>query len=182
MLRKILIITVLLASYLFAIGGIDSLSEDRKKIVTHLQTTLEIKEKDAFKIYSERFELYLNTKNWNYYFQSNNELKINKIGSSKNKVMFLTFLKGDRIVNMSFVKFEKEKQIAVYVLETLPRTEQVTLNQYDELNKNKNYTKSEETPNYAYFEESGYAGRVNIFVSAPVGAVQYSDYYLYDIE
>lgn len=133
-------------------------------------------------IFKEKIEVYLNSKNWNSYYFSNDDLSKSKITSSKNKIMFFTLLKDDRIINISFVKFPIEKQLAVNTIETLPRNQETALDRYNQLDKDENYTKNAETSNYAYFAQKGYTSRVNIFVSSPVGAVQYVDYVIYDLE
>lgn len=182
MLLKFTTFILICTSYVYAIGGTDSLPDNSKKIVKSLQTTLELNEKDSLMVFKDKIEPYLNSKNWTYYFFTNDDLSKNKIATSKNKIMFFTLLNTDRIINTSFVKFNTEKQLAVYSLETLPRNEEVALDKFNELEKDKDYTKGDEAANYGYFNQNGYTSRVNIFVSSPVGSVQFSDYVIYDLE
>lgn len=178
---RIILLKILFISNLLALGGMDSLPSDQKKFASAIKDALNLSDKDTLTIYRERVGIYFNTKNWSAYWYGNDDVKNNKISNSQNKTMFLTLLVDDRIVNISFVKFASQKQIVVYVLETLPRTQQVALDKFNELEKNVEFKKSTETPNFAYFSKDGYTSKVNIFVAPPVGNIQFSNYYLYDI-
>jgi len=56
------------------------------------------------------------------------------------------------------------------------------IEKFEKLEKDKKFIKKRETSNFAYFKEDGYMSRVNIFVSPPVGAIQYADLSVYNLK
>lgn len=180
-MMKKLIFTGLLVCNLFAIGGMDSLPDDEKGVAKSIQKTLQLSKEDAFKIYTKILQVYFNSKAWSLHFFDNNDSAKNKIKDSKNKTMFITLLKDDRVINLSFVKFKNEKQLLVYLVETLPRKSTTAIDKFNDLEKDSKFTKTRETTTFAYFNKKEYNSKVNIFVSSPVGAIQYTDLYLYNI-
>jgi hypothetical protein len=181
MIKK-MIFMGLVISNLLALGGMDSLPSDEKNVAKSIQETLAISKNDAFNVYKEYLQFYLNTEQWSLHFFSNTTLTHSKVVKSKNKTMFLTLLKDNRVVNISLIKFSNENQILIYVNETLPRKSAIALERFNELEKEKDYTKDRETSNFAYFSKKGYAKKVNIFVSSPIGTIQYTDLYSYNLK
>lgn len=181
MLKKFILIVLFVAN-LFAIGGMDSLPEDEKSVAQSIQKTLELSKDDTFKIYKDTLQMYFNSKEWSLYFFNNDDPAKNKISDSKNKTMFISLLKDDRLINLSFIKFKKEKQLLVYIVETLPRKSTTIIDKFHNLEKDSKFKKARETATFAYFNKIGYNSKVNIFVSSPVGVIQYVDLLLYNIE
>jgi len=181
MMKKI-IFTSLVICNLFAIGGMDSLPKDEKGVAQSMQKTLKLSKADAFKIYKGTLQAYFNTKAWSLHFFDNNDSAKSKIGNSENKTMFVTLLKDDRVINISFIKFKKEKQLLVFTVETLPRKSSIALEKFNDLAKDNKFSKESESTTFAYFNKKNYTSKVNIFVSSPVGAIQYTDLFLYNIE
>lgn len=173
-MRKIILIGLLVCN-LFAIGGMDSLSEDEKNVATKLQTVLALKKVDAFKIYKDYFQSYLNSEHWQLHYFDNNDPANGKMNKSSQKTMFVSLINDNRIINLSIVKFPKLNQILIYTIETLPRKSSSVINKFNQLEKDEKFTKQRETSTFAYFSKKDYMEKVNIFVSSPVGAIQYTD-------
>jgi len=178
---KKVILTGLLVCNLFAIGGMNSLPEDEIKVAKKIQSTLKVGKKSAYDIYINYLQSYLNKEHWQIHFQDNTDLSRSKLKDAKNRTMFISLINTGRIINISIVTFPKQSQVLIYVLETLPRKSSTVLEKFNELDSDEKFTKKRETDNFAYFSQNGYTSRVYIFVSSPVGAIQYTDFYVFDL-
>jgi len=180
-MKKILIVTLMICK-LFALGGMGSLVEEEKSVAKKLQSVLALDEKNAYKFYTTYFQSYLNKKEWQIHWFDNNSPSKGKMVDSPNKTMFVSLINTDRIINISIVKFAKQSQLIVYVLETLPRKSSTVMDKFDDLTKDKKFKKQRETDAFAYFSKEGYMEKINIFVNSPVGAIQYVDMAVFNIE
>jgi len=180
MIKKIIFIG-LLACNLFALGGIDSLPEDEQNVAKKIQKVLDLKQDDAFKLYKEYFQVYLNAKHWQIHFFDNSDPAKGKMGISNQKTMFLSLINDNRLVNISIVKFPRLNQLLIYSVETVPGKSSSVLGKFDRLKESDKFKKERETSKFAYFSEKGYMSKVNIFVSPPVGVVQYVDLYVFNL-
>jgi len=180
-MRKIIILGLLVCN-LLALGGMDTLADDEKKVAKMIQSTLKISKNDAFRMYTDYIQVYLNKEQWQIHYAHNESLSSGKLQDSQNKTMFISLINTGRIINFSIVTFPKKSQVLIYTVETLPRKSAITLEKFNELEKNKDFTKERETDKFAYFSQNGYSSRVNIFVSSPVGAIQYTDLYVFELK
>jgi len=181
-MRKFIILGLLVCN-LFAIGGMDTLAEDEKKVAKMIQNKLELSKKDAFKLYTSYFQNYLNDKKWQIHYSHNASASQAKLKDVKNKTLFVSLINTERIINFSIVTFPRKSQALIYTVETLPRKSSVVVNKFNSLDEDKKkYTKERESNEFAYFSENGYLSKINIFVASPVGAVQYTDVYVFDFK
>jgi hypothetical protein len=180
-MKKLLLI-IALACNLYAIGGIDSLPSDEKKVAQAIKSMLKLDTKNAFSIYKDYIQSYLNESEWQMHWFDNESPAKGKVEKSDTRTMFISLINNNRIVNITIVKFPKVNQVLVYTIETLPRKSALVIEKFEKLEKDKKFIKKRETSNFAYFKEDGYMSRVNIFVSPPVGAVQYVDLSVYDLK
>jgi len=180
---KKFILFILIASNLFAIGGMNTLASDEKKVAKVIKKRLNLSKEDAFRLYTSYFQPYLNDQKWQIYYSHNESPSQAKLEKVKNKTLFVSLINTERIVNFAIVTFPSKSQALIYTIETLPRKSSVVINKFNKLDKNKEkYTKERETNEFAYFSENGYLSKVNIFVASPVGAVQYTDIYVFNFK
>ncbi len=180
MMKKLIVIGILVCN-LFAIGGMDSLPDDEKSVATKLQKTLDLNKEDAFRLYKDYFQFYLNENHWQIHWFDNDSPANGKMAKSDQKTMFISLINDDRIINVSIVKFPKLNQLLIYTIETLPRKSSVVLKKFDNLENDDKFTKRRETSKFAYFSKKKYMSKVNIFVSSPVGAIQYVDFAVFNL-
>jgi len=179
-MKKILL-TFILVFNLFAIGGIDSLPEDEKAVAENLIAVLKINKNDAYKLYKDYFQFYLNENHWQIHWFDNETPASGKMDNAPTRTMFVSIINDNRMINISIVKFPKLHQLYIYTIETLPRKSSLVLKKFNQLEKDKKYKKERETSRFAYFAQKGYMSKVNIFVYPPVGAIQYVDAAVFDL-
>ena len=181
MIKKIML-TGLIVCNLFAIGGMDSLIDEEKNVAKKLQKVLDISQNNAFRLYTGYFQTYLNKKQWQIHWFDNNDPSKGKMSKLPNKTMFVSLINKNRIINFSIVKFPNISQLLIYTIETLPRKSALVIEKFNGLEKDNKFTKDRETVSFAYFSKKGYMEKVNIFVSSPVGAIQYTDLGVFDLK
>jgi hypothetical protein len=167
---------------MWAIGGIDALPDDEKKVATSIQKMMVLDKSNAFNVYKDYIQTYLNESEWQMHWFDNESPAKGKMEKSDTRTMFISLINNNRIINITMVKYPKTAQILVYTVETLPRKSAIVIDKFNKLDSDKKFSKKRETSNFAYFKEDGYMSRVNIFVAPPVGAVQYVDLSLYEIK
>ena len=181
-MRKLIILGLIVCN-LFAIGGMDTLADDEKKVAKIIQTKLELTKKDAFSLYTSYFQHYLNDQKWQIHYSHNESASQANLKTVKNKTLFVSLINTERIINFAIVTFPRKSQALIYTVETLPRKSSTVISKFNKLEKDKEkYTKEREASEFAYFSENGYLSRVNIFVASPVGAIQYTDIYVFDFK
>ena len=180
-MKKLLLVIALMCN-LYAIGGIDSLPSDEKKVAMAIKDMLRVDNANAFSIYKDYLQSYLNESEWQMHWFDNESPAKGKVNDSDTRTMFISLINNNRIINITIVKFPKAKQVLVYTTETLPRKSSLVIEKFEKLEKDKKFIKKRETSNFAYFKEDGYMSRVNIFVSPPVGAIQYADLSVYNLK
>jgi len=176
-MRKLVLLGLIVCN-LFAIGGMSTLPDDEKKVAQKIQDTLNINQKDAFMIYSDYFQSYLNESDWQLHFGNNATLSSSKVQKAQSQTMFVSLINPSRIINFSIVTFPKQSQVLIYTIETLPRKSSTVIDKFNDLEKDKKFIKERETDAFAYFSKDGYTKKINIFVSSPVGAIQYTNLYV----
>ncbi len=180
MKKLILFLLVVLNAY--ALGGISALPENEKKVVLALKKALNLTDSQAYKIYSDYIQIYLDSPNWHIHYQDNTDPANAKIKNSSHKAMFMSVLNDSRLVNVTFIKYPEKNQMLVYVVETLPRKQSLVIEKYDDLSKNSKFKKAIDTTHFASFQKDGFMSHVNIYTKGISGAIQYEDLYIEDLD
>jgi len=181
-MKRLLFFILIFSNFLFALGGINSLPKDEKQVALAIKKSLKLTDAQAYKIYTSYIQAYLtNSKEWNIHYFDNTDPSKSKIDNSPIRSMFIGIATNSRLVNISFVKFPFKKQMLIYVVETLPRSQNLILKKYNNLNDNSKYKKTIDTTHFAIFTKTGYMSKINIFSGYSAGAIQYEDLYIEDL-
>ncbi|GFO66971.1 hypothetical protein GMLC_05500 [Geomonas limicola] len=183
-LRLAVVITIVSAFFstsVFALGGYKSLSGDEKELADALVRNLEINESDAYDLFEE-VKAHLNKKNWQYDGYTNDTLSGSKVKDSNVKFWFFNLTNDDRFVNVSFIKFTKEKQVLIQSVETLPRGSQSAIDKYNAVKKDKAFELVTDNDNFSVFKKTGYSDKVKVYTNSGVGAIQYVDFIKHDLK
>lgn len=182
MKKTFLILSLVLSLNSWALGGYGTLAGDDKVLAESIKKTLNISEADTYDLYDGYIRQYLNTKNWHYHLYDNESVSSSKIGTSENKTLFINLVTDDRYINVSLIKFPKEKQIQIQAIETLPRSSQVAIDKYNSLKNDKDFTLSSDQTEFSIFMKKGYTKRVKTLVYSGNGGIQYTDMYIFDLK
>lgn len=166
----------------WALGGYGTLSGDDKKVTDNVKTKLDISEEDAFRIYEAFLKSHLNSKNWQYNLYNNESLDSTKVGKAPNKTLLVNFVTDNRYINLTFVKYQAEKQILIQSIETLPRGSQAALDKYSSLKTDTAWSVDSDETEFSAFTKKGSTEKVKILVNSGVGGVQYIDFYTFDLK
>lgn len=177
----IVIVSCLLSSNAFALGGYGTLSGDDKMVTDAIINNLGLGKNDAYNIYDKYVKQQLNTKDWQYNGFNNETLTKAKINKSDVKFFHINMVTDNRYVNISMHKYAKEKQVFIQVLETLPRQSNAITNTYNELKDDKEYKISVDKEYFSVFEKTGYTTYTKFINYSGAGGIQYIDFYVYDI-
>lgn len=177
----IVIVSCLLSSNAFALGGYGTLSGDDKMVTDAIINNLGLGKNDAYNIYEKYVKQQLNTKDWQYNGFNNETLSKAKINKSDVKFFHINMVTDNRYVNISMHKYAKEKQVFIQVLETLPRQSNAITNTYNELKDDKEYKISVDKEYFSVFEKTGYTTYTKFINYSGAGGIQYIDFYVYDI-
>jgi hypothetical protein len=179
---KKLLLALFLVLNVYALGGIDALPKNEKNIALAIKNTLGLNSNQAYKIFTDYVQVYLNSPNWHVHYQDNTDPANAKIKNTDHKAMFMNILNDSRIINISFIKYPKKHQMLIYVTETLPRSQSLVLEKYNDLEKDSKFKKSVDTTHFASFKKPGYMSHVNIYTNGTAGAIQYEDLYIEDLD
>jgi len=166
----------------WALGGYGSLSGDEKKVTDAVKTNLAISEDEAFKIFDAYLKAYLDTKDWHYNAFHNDSIKISRLAKSGNKTYHLNFVTDNRFINVTMLKFEKEKQVMIHTVETLPRNSSVVLDKYRSLKADDKYENDVDKGEFSAFTSKGFTSKVKMIVNSGTGAIQFVDLQLHDLK
>ena len=97
---KKIVLLVFIVCNLFAIGGMDTLDVDERKVAKVIKNSLNISKKDAFELYTTYLHHYHYNK-WQIYYNDNDDAKISKLDNVKNKTLFISLINTSRIINFS---------------------------------------------------------------------------------
>lgn len=122
------------------------------------------------------------TDDWSAHWTTNDTGDKSKIKDSKTRICDLNIYNNDRIIDITFVYFQKEKQIFVMTKEYVDVKSSTVLNRYNKAKKDKAYELQNETDNYAYFNKKGYMSFNVYHVKDPVGTIVYEDAYFLDVK
>lgn len=182
MQKIILFLILIIQMNAWALGGYGTLSGDDKKIADKIKEALNISENDTYNIYNVYIKSYLNTKNWHYQAYNNNSVSSSKIGKSENKTLYINLVTDDRYINVSLIKFPKEKQIQIHAIETLPRSSQVAIDKYNTLKNDKDFTLNSDQTEFSTFAKKDYTNNVTTLVYSGNGGIQFTDFYIHDLK
>lgn len=167
-------VTLMLTTQLWALNSVSSISLDQKAVITKVITslslpnTVEIEEK----IYL-RLKPFLNTDNWNVRWTTNTTATNSKIENADARVCDMMIYNNNRVVNNTFIYFQKEKQLFVNTKEFVETKSSDVLKKFEKIKKNAEYIKKEENDNYAYFQLKGYMDYEAFHIKSPVGMIVY---------
>lgn len=176
------IICAALSTNTFTLGGYGSLSGDSKKITDSIKNKLEISNDDAFELYDLCLKDYIETKNWHYNLFDNKTLESSKFKESPNKTVLVNFITDNRYINVTFVKYAKEKQILVQAVETLPRTSELALEKNNAIKKDSSWKSESDQSEFAVFGKDGRTDKIKILVNSGVGGIQYVNLIALDLK
>lgn len=165
----------------WALGGYASLAGDEKKVADALKTNLAISEDEAYKIFDGYLKGYLDTKDWHYNTFNNESIKLSRLAKSGNKSYHLNFVTDNRFINVSLLKFEKERQVMIQTIETLPRSTSVVLDKHRALKSDDKYEADVDKGEFSSFTSKGFTSKVKMIVYSGAGAIQYVDMHLHDL-
>lgn len=182
MQKVFIILTFILSLNSWALGGYATLSGDDKQLADKIKETLGLSEADTYYLYDVYIRGYLNTKNWHYHTYGNESVTASKLGKSENKTFYINLVTNDRFINVSLIKFSKEKQIQIQAIETLPRSSQIAIDKYNALKNDNNFTLTTDQTEFAVFRRNGYTKSVKTLVYSGSGGIQFTDLYIYDLK
>lgn len=180
--KAFLILIFILSLNSWALGGYETLAGDDKKVADILKEALKLSNVDTYNIYDGYIKDYLNTKSWHYHGYDNETITSSKIGKSDNRTYYMNLVTDTRFINLSFIKFNKEKQIQILAIETLPRTTQVSIDKYDSLKSDKDFTIDSDQAEFSSFSKKGYSKRVKTLIYSGSGGIQYTDLFIYNLK
>ena len=168
-----------------AISPYASLKGQQKAAVDTISEQLRISQSDSYKLYMNNLDAYVGTKvtdGWWYFTTTNSSLDDAKFKESPNRLLRFDFVNSNRMVNLTFVKFPESKQVFVQIVETLPRDAQVVLEKQADLRKSPAYKLDSESGQYSTFAKKGMASQVTLLANSGVGAIQYIDSFVFDLD
>ncbi len=166
----------------FALGGFNSLGGDEKKVAEALKSQLALSEQDAFRLFDGHLKTFLDAKDWQYNTFNNDSLTNARFGKNAHRVMHINFVTDNRFVNLTITKFDKERQLMIQSVETLPRNSATVLDKYRSVKADTAMEAETDKAEFSSFLTKGKASRVKMLVNSGVGAVQYVDLYLVDLK
>ena len=183
-MKKILLVLVITITGLFGLDEVSSLPSDHKqlleKIITRLKLPNNLSSSKKIKIYNE-FSSFLE-KDWSAHWISNSTIINNKIENSKTQIVDLMIYNNNRVTNVTFVYFSKEKQLLTSLKQYVEAESSVVMRMYKDIKKNNDYIQKVENDNYAYFNKRGYTYYNVYHIKSPVGMIVYESSTLLDID
>lgn len=175
-MKKTLVIFLLLSStMLMALDALSTLPKNEKelldKLISKLNMPLDMSSEKKEEFYG-KIKIFLKD-NWSTHWMANNSVENSKIKDSNTQIVDLMIYNNERVANITFVYFEKEKQLFLSTKEYLEMKSKDALNSYHKLEKNDKFTKGSESDNYAYFNETGYISYTGYHIEEPAGLVVY---------
>jgi len=183
-MKKIILVLIITITGLFGLDEASSLPSDHKQlldqIITKLKLPNNLSSNKKTKIYN-KFSDFLE-KGWSTHWLSNSTISKNKIEDSKTQVIDLMVYNNNRVTNITFVYFSKEKQLLTSVKQYIETESSDVMSMYKDMKKNNDYTKEVEDDNYAYFNYKGYTSYNVYHIKSPVGMIVYESSTLLDID
>ena len=182
-MKKLLLFVVLLfVQNIFALDSISSIPETQKKVVAKIIDALELpSNKKTKKMVFDKVNFAFDD-GWSAHWTTNNTGANSKIKNSKTQICDVTIYNNNRVVNVTFVYFKKEKQLFVTLKQYVEAESKAVLSLYNERKDDSKYSIENETDNYAYFQEKGYMSYVTYHISSPVAMVVYESSYILNVE
>ena len=182
MKKAILLISMIIQMNLWGLGGYGTLSGDAKNVADAIKDNLSLSEEDTYHIFDLYLKGYLNTKNWHYNGYRNSTIAGNKIEKSENKMYFMNFITDDRFINLTLIKYAKEKQVYIQAVETLPRSSSIVIDKYNTLKNDQTFTQDTDTEEFSVFSKKDRTDRVKTLIYSGTGGIQYVDFFFYDLK
>ena len=175
-MKKILVIFLLVSSTaLMALNALSTLPKNEKelleKIITKLNMPQDMSSAKKMEFYG-KMKVFLKN-NWSTHWMSNSSVENSKIKNSKTQIVDLMIYNNERVINITFVYFSKQKQLFLSTKEYVEIKSKNALKSYSKLGKNKKYKLGSEGDNYAYFNEIGYISYTGYHIEEPVGLIIY---------
>lgn len=180
-MSKLLIIG-LLTTNIFAIGGLDSIPKDERDVMTDIQSSLLLSNKDTYKVYQDYLQAYFNSNDWSVSKLNGESPSSSRVKDNKTKILFLELMNDTRTVSLSFVKFQEQKQLFIHSIESLPRNSTAIEEKYEKLKNDSKFNKNTDNSKYSSFTEKGYMSRVNLHLVGNSGEIKYIDLRVMDLE
>jgi len=184
-MKKILVMFLLVSSsMLMALNALSTLPKNEKGVLENLIVKLNMPSDMSI---AKKEELYNKIKpfmkdSWSTHWMSNSSVENSKIKESNTQVVDLMIYNNERVTNITFVYFSKERQLFLSTKEYVEMKSKSALKGYNKLNKDKKYKLGSESDNYAYFNEVGYISYTGYHIIEPVGLVVYESSNLMNLD
>lgn len=180
-MKKIVLILVLVAN-MFALDALSGISKAEKKTVNRIVEVLQLPDTQANKeiVYNKLKNFF--EKNWSAHWTTNDTGAKSKLQKSKTQICDVTLYNDNRVVNVTFVYFKKEKQLFITLKQYVEAESDPVLKLYNKRKKDPDYSLENETDHYAYFQEKGYMSYETYHITAPSAMVVYESSYIFDIK
>jgi len=183
-MKKIFTLLLLSSTLIFALDSLSSLPSGEKKLLNKVIDKLNIPQtitsKTRQKIY-DKMGTYLE-ESWSTHWMSNASVDNSKLKDSKTQIVDLMIYNNERVTNITFVYFSKEKQLFTTTKQYIEIESDKAMDSYKKLDKDDKYSKESESDNYAYFNEKGYISYTGFHIETPVGLIIYESNNIIDIE
>ncbi|WP_428738738.1 hypothetical protein [Sulfurimonas sp.] len=180
-MKKIMLVLVLLCN-VYALDSMSSIPDEQKQVVNRVVKVLQLpaNKKSTELVFNKLSDFF--SKNWSSHWTTNTTGADSKIKNSQTQICDMTIYNDNRVVNITFVHFKKEKQLFVTIKQYIEAESSLVLELYNKRKKDDAYTIENETDNYAYFQEKGYMSYETHHIKSPVGMVVYESSYILNVE
>ncbi len=179
---KKIILSILLVCNLFALDSVSSIPEAQKKVVKRIMDVLDLpSNKKTKKFVFDKLSFAFDD-GWSAHWTTNATAASSKIEHSITQICDVTIYNNNRVVNVTFVYFKKEKQLFVTSKQYVDAESKDVLKLYNQRKDDSEYSIENETDNYAYFQKKGYMSYEAYHISSPVGMIVYESSYILNID
>ena len=173
-MKKILLLLVL-SVQVFAISSLSTLGESEKNLLNSILKQLKIdniseeKKQEVYNTFNFALE-----KDWYAKWNSNDTLTSSKVGNAETQFVDLSIIDENRIYNVTFIYFNKQKQLIVGIKQYISGSPKLVLEINDDVKKDKKYENKIDKENYAVYSQKEYANDTVIYVDGTTGMVMYN--------
>ncbi len=174
-MKKFFLVLLLMVN-VYALDALGALDDENKAILNTILTGLDLKDSSANtkqKIY-DKFSFALE-KDWYVTFLYNDTPVKSKVTNADTKFIEMTLTDENRIYNITFIHFKKEKQLFVITRQYVPVNSDYLLKRFTQLKNDPSYKLKVEKSNYAYLSEDGYMSDTIIHIKNNYGIISYID-------
>jgi len=180
-MKKILFIMLLLHN-LFALDDMSVLPKPQKELIEKIITNLNLPSNQNTKKMIFNKINFVFKDGWSAHWTTNDTPANSKIENSNTQIFDLNVYNNNRVINITFIYFKKEKQLFLSIKQYVETNSKQVLNLYKKRKKDDKYTLENETDNYAYFHEKGYMSYEVYHIKPSAGMVVYEDTLLLNIK